>query len=289
MTKPTKLRWILSIAPFVAILLFQTRGLAQSTQANAAESESARTSSSASSRAQPLDVRAGTKISAELQSAVDARTAKPGDQVVARVTKDVKEHGRTVIHKGDRLLGSISSAEANTAAKAKARTGSALAVTFDRLEQAGTTYSLNTVINSIFSAAAEPEASGSMMQPEPPLASGPAGAGGGPSRSGGGVLGGVGSTTGAVAGATAGVANSTVGGLNGAVSGTTDSTLGGTAGAGLAAPLDSIRITSQAQGQEQSGVGSVLSARHGDVRLESGTRMQFRVAGESEVGAPAKH
>lgn len=275
--------WLLAIGLFIATCLCETISLAQNA-ASASGDESATASNSQSLNAQPLNVRAGTKISAELQSAVDACTAKPGDQVAARVTNDVKEHGRAVIHKGDRLLGHVTSVEAAT--KGKANAGSALAVTFDRLEQGGGTYSLNTVINSIFSARADQEGDGSMMHPGLPPGVGPAGGGAG--RPGGGVLGGVASMAGAVGGATTNATNSTVGGLKGTVSGTTNSTLGGTAGAGLAAPLSSIRVTSEAQSHEQSGATSVLSARYGDIRLDSGTRIQFRVTGEGEAAAAAK-
>lgn len=68
-------------------------------------------------------VRAGTQINAELQSTVDARTAKPNDQVVARVTKDVKQNGRTVVHKGDRLGGTVDSRRAARAGGPDERCG----------------------------------------------------------------------------------------------------------------------------------------------------------------------
>src|SRR6266404_913456 len=41
-------------------------------------------------------LRSGTKISAALESAVDAKTAKPGDEVTAKVTHNVKQDGKVV-------------------------------------------------------------------------------------------------------------------------------------------------------------------------------------------------
>jgi len=57
-------------------------------------------------------IRAGTKIKAELESTLDARTAKPGDEVTTRVTQDVKQKGQTVVRKGDHLVGRVTEGEA---------------------------------------------------------------------------------------------------------------------------------------------------------------------------------
>ncbi len=65
----------------------------------------------ASTKGQSAEIKNGTKISAELMSNIDVRTAKQGEKVVARVMKNVKQHGKVVIHKGDRLVGEITSVQ----------------------------------------------------------------------------------------------------------------------------------------------------------------------------------
>jgi hypothetical protein len=58
--------------------------------------------------------------------------------------------------------------------------------------------------------------------------------------------------------------------------------------AGLATPIRSIHVQSESGVDQQVGANSVLTTRHGGLRLESGTQMQFRVAAQSEAGGEAK-
>jgi len=223
-------------------------------------------------------VRAGTKISAELLTAVNARTAKPGDEVAARVTKDVKQDGRKVIRKGDRLLGRIQAVEAGAAAEQ----GSRVAVVFDRLAQGEATSELHTVVSAILSTPREERERMAAPPPAPMERPAPSAPGSG----GGGLVGGVTSTAGSAVGGTVGAVGSTVGGVGGAIDSTTQATLGAGSDTMLATPLRAIHVESQAQGESQTSANSVLSTRRGQLRLDSGTRMQFRVAAQSE--APEK-
>jgi hypothetical protein len=245
-------------------------GTSAATEATAQEATAARKGEA---------VRSGTKIDAALESSLDARTAKPGDRVEARVLKNVKQDGRVVVHKGDRLVGRV------TAAKAAAtkKSASEIAVAFDRLESEQGETRLNTVLSSIVSVNSQQDAglpdSEPMMEPMP--------AGGGAVR-GGGLLGGAGAAVGSTAGATEGAAGSVAGGAGstlGGAGGTLNAATGSSAGAGLntglATPVRDIHIDSGAQAQNQTGMNSVLITRHGDLRLESGTHMQFRVAAKS--------
>lgn len=218
-------------------------------------------------------IESGTKISAELITAVDSRSAKPGQEVVARVTKDVKQKGKAVIHKGDRLVGTVQSVEANAAADA----GSRLAVTFDRLVQGESTSQLSTVLSAVVSTPREQRER--MQEPAPTPAPMPAPSGGG--SGGGGLVGGVTSTVGSTVGAT----TSAVGGVGSAVGATTQSAVGATAGAGLATPARLIRLDSQASAEGSASSNSMLSTRQGHLFLESGTQMQFRVASQTQAEA----
>ena len=197
---------------------------------------------------------------------------------MARVTKDVKQNGRTVIHKGDRLVGHVTDVQAAATSKASSR----MAVQFDSLMSGESTTQLHATITSLVSSRAEGSAqeeqmAGSMLAPGP----GSVASGGGRGAGGGGLLGGVGSTVGSVAGNVGSTASSTLG-ATGRAAGSSNTS------AGLATPIRSIHVQSEAGVDQQVGANSVLTTRHGGLRLESGTQMQFRVAAQSEAGGEAK-
>lgn len=239
-------------------------------------------------------VKSGTKIDAELASAIDAKTAKPGDKVEARVTKDVKQDGRVVVHKGDRLLGTVTQAQADATGKA----GSQMSVAFDRLAGAAGETHLNAVLTSVFSSSSAAD-SQQGMDAEPlmtPMAM-PAGGGSGAARGGlgGGLVEGATSTVGSAAGSTLGAAGSVAGSATGnvgsAVGRTTGATVNGATGTnavgganmGIATPVRAVHIQSNSQAEGQAGTASTLSTKHGDLRLNSGTRMQFKVASSTSA------
>src|ERR1700748_1188606 len=56
----------------------------------------------------------GTQLQAELTRSVDAKKAKAGDEVTAKVTQDVKVNGSVVLQKGSKLEGHITEAQAKT-------------------------------------------------------------------------------------------------------------------------------------------------------------------------------
>ncbi len=98
---------------------------------------------------------------------------------------------------------------------------------------------------------------------------------------GGGLVGGVGSSLGATAGGALGGAGSTLGGVGGAVGAAGQTTLGSQSSTQLSTPLRSLHVSSSAGAQSQGGFNSMLSTRQSDLRLESGTQMRFRVAGNT--------
>jgi hypothetical protein len=222
---------------------------------------------------QASSVRAGTEMTARLESALDARTAKPGDEVAARVTKDVKQDGKTVVRKGDRLLGRVTSAEA--AGDANSR--SAMTVEFDRLARGSTTSSLHTVISAVVSTPAEQRAAFERAAAEPAMPPPPVrGASGG-----GGLLGGAASTIGSTVGATAGATGSVLGGVGEGLDATARNTAESTAGISLATPARSIQVASEGKASQSGASASALRTDQGLLRLESGTMLEFRVASET--------
>jgi hypothetical protein len=180
--KKTRFFQILSCTALIAGTVqfgWSTARLAEQAQASASSAASAVSSSAAmaSAKGQSAEIRDGTKISAELASNIDARKAKPGDKVVARVTKNVKQHGKVVIHKGDRLVGHVTSVQNSL----KGKSGSSLGVRFDQLVQGNTTTQLNTVLTSVFSAQSNGQMEGSEdmgMPAMPAPVTVPAGGGG---------------------------------------------------------------------------------------------------------------
>lgn len=255
-------------------------GQAQAT-ADSAASAASSTAAAASTKGQSAEIKNGTKISTELMSNIDTRKAKEGDKVVARVTKNVKQHGKMVVHKGDRLVGHVTSVKNSLNGKK----GSSLGVQFDELVQGNSTARLNTVLTSVLSArgSGEAEGSDSMAMPSmPEPVAVPAGGGGG---GGGGLLGGVGGAVGSTVDSTVGAAGSTLGQAGGAVGATTQNTLGANSNLGLSTPVRQIHIGSSASGESSVGTNSMLSTRKGNLRLASGTRMNFRVAADSSARA----
>jgi hypothetical protein len=65
---------------------------------------------------------------AELSKSVDAKKVKAGDPVEAKLMEDVKSDGNVVLHKGSKLVGHVTEAEARTKENAESRLG----VLFDK-------------------------------------------------------------------------------------------------------------------------------------------------------------
>jgi hypothetical protein len=87
------------------------------------------TSQSANPAPMPPGHAAGGVIVAELSKSIDARKARAGDKIEARVTMDVLAHGEIVIPRGTKIVGHVSDAKART----KQAPGSMVEIAFDRL------------------------------------------------------------------------------------------------------------------------------------------------------------
>jgi hypothetical protein len=94
-------------------------------------------------------------ISAELVGKLDSKSAKVGDRVVAKTTKTVQTADGTVIPKGTRLVGHVTSVEAH----GKANADSALSLAFDQAElKNGARIPIRSEIRSVAPSAAAIEA-----------------------------------------------------------------------------------------------------------------------------------
>jgi hypothetical protein len=230
----------------------------------------------------------GTTLQAELTKPVDAKKAKSGDEVTAKLTQDVKANGKVVMHKGTKLVGHVTEAQA----KSKENAESKLGVVFDKaVLKGGQEMSFNGVIQALappvqgaLSASGDEGASlGSGM-----------GSGGGSSmgggRGGGGLapIGGVagaanstlGSTTSAAGNTAGSVTNSATGAVNGSVNQTAGAAANGTFNSATrgVVGMQGLALNTAAAGNAQ---GSVISSASRNVKLDSGTQMILQVTGSA--------
>jgi len=230
----------------------------------------------------------GASLQAELTKPIDAKKAKPGDEVSAKVTQDVKSDGKVVIHKGTRLVGHVTEAQART----KEQANSTLGIAFDKaVLKGGEEVSFNSMVQAIgppvqanVSTAADKNTN---LGAAPPISGAPRTGNGGPvggvtSAAGGAVSG----ATGTVAGAATGAANDTVSGATRTAGGLTaqgnltSASQGviGLQGLALNTPT-AVAGSGSASGSAQ---GSVISSTSRNVKLDSGTQMVLRVTGSTQ-------
>jgi hypothetical protein len=222
----------------------------------------------------------GTTLEAALAKPVDAKKAKPGDQVSAKLTQDVKSNGHVVLHKGSKLVGHVTEAQARSKGEAQSKLG----IVFDKVQlKGGEEASLNATIQALAppvraTALAGAAETGSLSSPM---------GGGAPSTGGGGLVGGVtqgaGSTVGAATGSVSSVGGGAVGGINSTVNSAAGTAAGGLNAQGALTStsrgvtgLQGLTLNSASTAGAQ---GSVISSTTQNVKLESGTQMVLQVSG----------
>ncbi|HKR96410.1 MAG TPA: hypothetical protein VJW55_13640 [Candidatus Angelobacter sp.] len=240
----------------------------------------ANTGSAANVGSSSAALSSGTAMQAELTKSLDAKKAKPGDQVTAKLTQDVKQDGKVVLHKGSKLKGHVTEAQA----KSKENAESKLGIVFDKAELKG---GQEVAFNGVIQALAPPVAGSlSLAGDESSTAGAGMGAPSAPSMGGGARGGGtLGAATGAVSpavGSTVGAVGRTAGSATGAV----NNTVGGAANATLnttsrgVVGLQGLALNTAAAGSAQ---GSVISSADKTVKLDSGTQMVLQVAGAASA------
>src|SRR5258708_34495758 len=70
-------------------------------------------------------LKAGSTVQAELTKPVDVRKNKPGDEVVAKTTQDVKSNGHVVLPKGSKIVGRVTQAQARAKGQEESQLGKA--------------------------------------------------------------------------------------------------------------------------------------------------------------------
>jgi hypothetical protein len=196
----------------------------------------------------PFRISPGSVIPAGLTKTIDAKKAKVGDEVEARVTQDLTSDGKVVIAKDTRILGHVTAVQAHS----KEQKESQLGIVFDHAilkgdENVPITMSIQAIVGP------QPQNAGTSAND-------------GQSSPGGGMAGGRGSTTGG-------------GSVPPSPSTRDDSRSAGTP-AGPRPP-----ITAETKGVigisnlnlADAAPGSLLSSEKGNVKIESGTFMLLRV------------
>jgi len=202
-----------------------------------------------------IGVPPGTKIVAALQTALDVLATRSGDEIAARITKNFKRGGQTLVQKGDRLVGRVTSVRPQNVGKGE--NGSEVAIVFDRLTSGKNTYRLNTVIHSVLWIPGQ--GGGTETGTNPTQAS--ARRLRGPHA---GTSGGLGVTE---AEGGAGRAGEKAGNNGGYPRG----------GEG---PPNSIEVRSRPAPDGRAGGASVVIDHQGNLRLSAGTRLDFRTQGQ---------
>ena len=251
----------------------QSQAAGQASTQTGASSHLGKSSTQAASSSQ---LATGTTMHATLEKPIDARKAKPGDQVVARTTSNVKSNGKVIIPKGSRVVGHVTQAQA----KSKGQSASQVGIAFDRaVLKNGQQVPLNASIQAL--AASQQNASADMMSDT--MDDG-AMVGGGAVASGGSALGGtLGGATRAV-GSTGGVLVNTAGSATGGLGSTVGNSTAGLNAAGQLTSashgvvgLNGLSLDSANSALAQ---GSVITSKAGNVHLDSGTQMILQVVGK---------
>jgi len=231
----------------------------------------------ASTVANSAALNSGTTLQAELAKPLDCKKAKPGDEVSAKLTQDVKEDGKVVAHKGSRLVGHVTEAQA----KSKENAESKLGIVFDKaVLKGGQEIAFNGAVQAL-----APPVQGSLSaagDESSNLGMSRGGAMGGSRGSGplGGVTGSVPSTlssaTGSMGNAAGSVTGSATGAVGGAVSNTAGTAVNGTINStshGVVG-MQGLTLNTVSAGSAQ---GSVISSATHNVKLDAGTQMVLQV------------
>jgi hypothetical protein len=116
-----------------ALIIFAMTGIANAQSGNSENRNS-------------VNVPVGVAMVAELDKTVQAKKAKPGDLVKARIVQDVISGGHILVRRGSKLMGHITKAQA----AGRENANSVLGVAFDRVAlRGGEEMSLNAVLQAL--------------------------------------------------------------------------------------------------------------------------------------------
>jgi hypothetical protein len=205
----------------------------------------------------------GTEFNAELTRSVDARRVRPGDEVEAELTEDVRATDGATLSKGTRLVGRVTEVrpQGEAGGNARAAAESQLGILFEKaIVGRNREVPIDASIQALAASQSQMRSAADFGSSQPAQVFGR-----GSGRSTGGAdgsLGGIGASIGGAAGGVGGVAGG-IGGPTGSVSGAASSRVSGAASADGSVPRSS------------NAMGGVTSAG----RLSSGSHGVFGMQG----------
>ena len=226
------------------------------------------TSSAVNAGDKTINLDSGTRVAGELQSTIDARKAKVGDQVILKTTQAIKSQGRTVVSKGSRLVGHITEVTQRTKSNGESRIG----LLFDRLEGSSLNIPIIATITSIVNARASGRSNDDDLFTGNASTSASSQTSAGGSRSSSSNSGGL---VGGVVNSTTSTVGNVVGGTTAAVGSTVDTTtsVAGNTTTGVTRTLGGIQISQSSNASVEGS--SVLSLQGGNLRLDKGTTFKL--------------
>ncbi len=243
------------------LALLASTCLAQTAQSTGSAQTSATMGTASQQNQDQFELTNGTRIGAVLTKSIDAKKAKPGDEVEAKTLSDVSARGSVAIPKNSKLMGHVT--EVKPYAKGEAT--SALKIQFDHaVLKNGTQVPVHAVIQAI--AAPQNEAVAGAGGSDDVSAAGGTASGGysGGGMAGRGAMGAPPAAAGARPESDAGSSGGLVRNTTGALTSATTGVIG----------LHGIDLDAQSSSAAQ---GSVLTSREKNVKLDSGTRLVLRV------------
>jgi hypothetical protein len=210
-----------------------------------------------------IGLSSGTTIEGRLQSALDVKRSRVGDEVVLKTTKSIRQDGQVIVPKGTNLIGRITEVQQRSKENSMSRIG----MVFDRIEGKNLNAPITASIMSVTNVGANNSIGETLNSDLSGSSSSPVRSSGGGSG-GGGLLGGVGGTVGGVVN----TATQTVGG----VTNTATQAVGNTT-QGVGRTINGLQISQSASGSAQGS--TTLSSGDKNLRLDKGVMFQLRLDG----------
>lgn len=241
-------------------------GFGQKTNSKAAVETNAKQQSKVSSKNKKSNdtsnFKLNTALEAELQKTLDVKNSKIGDEIVLKVTQNIKQDGEVVVPKGSKIIGRVTEVREKTKSNAMSKLG----VVFDRIEGKNLNAPISATITSITNVASRTSAGNDLFSSDTSANSSSTATVSKKGSSGGGLLGGVTNTVG-------GVVNTTTNTV-GDVTNTAGQTVGG-ATRTVGNTVSGIRI-SQSANASASG-STTLSAENKNLKVEKGATFRLFV------------
>jgi hypothetical protein len=219
-----------------------------------------------------LTLESGTRLTGQLQTALDAGKLKVGDPVILKTTEDIKANHKVMFKQGAHLTGRVTEVQK----RSKENKESKIGLVFDKLENASLLMPVNATLTLITQATTSVNSGGDDLFA---TSTGTTSSGRARARSqgSGGLLGGVTDTVG-------GVVNTTTQTVGGGVN-SANHTVGNTVGA-VGGTLKGIQIQQTASAKAEGG--STLSLSGDNLKLTKGTVFHLLLNQESRAEAKSR-